>query len=78
MCGYDSVVKKLIEYGADLDAADVDGNTSLHFAARSGFSAVVEALVNCKANKTVKNKDKKTALDLAPDKATQAILTAEK
>ena len=43
MCGFESVVKKLVEYGIDLDAADAEGNTALHYAARAGFASVVGA-----------------------------------
>merc|ERR1711871_1933904 len=66
MCGFDSVAKKLLEYGADVDVADHEGNTPIHFAARSGFVNVVNVLFENGANITLKNKAKKTAVEIVP------------
>ena len=53
---------------------DNDGNTALHYAAYCGKIQVVEALLNAGADKAVKNKFGKTALDEAQEKNHPAIV----
>ena len=42
--GHEEVVRLLLAAGADPDAADEDGDTALHFVAKSGREEVVGAL----------------------------------
>ena len=76
LCSNEAVVRKLVEYGADVDVPDSEGNTALHLAARSGFSGVVAVLLECNANAGLKNKLKQTALDVTPatESATRSLL----
>ena len=69
-------MRKLVEYGADVDVPDSEGNTALHLAARSGFSGVVAVLLECNANAGLKNQLKQTALDVTPatESATRSLL----
>jgi ankyrin repeat protein len=59
------VVKLLITHGAKLDLADGDANTPLHEAALMDARAAAELLVAAGANRALRNRDGKTALDLA-------------
>jgi ankyrin repeat protein len=43
--GHESVVRLLLEKGADMSTTDIDGATPLHHAAWGGFEAVVLLLV---------------------------------
>lgn len=40
------IVKLLLEFGADATMTDDEGNSALHFAACSGHSAIVSALLS--------------------------------
>ena len=42
MGGHSAVAAKLLDYGADAEAADSKGNTALHYAAACGMLLVVE------------------------------------
>ena len=53
---------------------DDDGWTALHNAALYGKIQVVEALLNAGADKAVKKKNGKTALDLAQEQGYPAIV----
>ena len=67
-------MKKLIETGADLDAQDNQGNSALHYAARTGFGAVVTMLVTANANKRLANKLKQVPADVALNNAIADLL----
>ena len=58
-------VMRLVRHGADLTAANVDGNTPLHFAASNGHAAMAEFLVNNGADVNAANAYGETALHLA-------------
>ncbi|XP_018573823.1 uncharacterized protein LOC108912890 [Anoplophora glabripennis] len=56
--GYSDCVKKLLEYGLDVNYIDDEGNTPLMIASQKGFSDVVSALAsseNCNLNLMVRN-----------------------
>ncbi|XP_077994497.1 uncharacterized protein LOC144448217 [Glandiceps talaboti] len=53
--GRQSVIKFLIESGADVDAKDSENCTPLHYAAQFGYAKAVQELINCKANVNVQN-----------------------
>jgi hypothetical protein len=55
----------LIEKGADVTAADIDGRTALHVAARYGCEKVVEMLLAAGADVTAIDNSGRTALQLA-------------
>lgn len=65
-CAGVDVVSLLLENGADVSMCTDDGNTILHEAARDGNCEVVKYLLhNTKLDWNIKNKQKKTAADLA-------------
>ena len=64
--GHGHVIEFLLEQdGILIDVIDADGDTALHDASRFGHVRVVEALLAKGVDKTLVNKDGKTALDLA-------------
>jgi len=63
--GHVTVVRVLVDGGADLHARSYYGNTCLMWAARNGHLRVVEFLVAAKADVEAKNDNGKTALAFA-------------
>lgn len=68
--GQPEIVKILIASGANVNLADDNLQTSLHFAVKRGLSRwaqddIMELLIKNGANVELKDKDQKTALDLA-------------
>ena len=59
------VLYALLEEGADVDAQDVYGNTSLHLAASYGDMAVVRQLLRARATNYLTNSNGNTALQEA-------------
>ena len=57
------VVELLVQYGADIDAADVNGITALHIASSLFDHGVVKRLLRLKANINARTKNELTALD---------------
>jgi ankyrin repeat protein len=55
----------LIDRGADLDVADVDGHTPLHFACVGGHECVVTALIDRGVALDVADRNGRTPLHLA-------------
>jgi ankyrin repeat protein len=59
------VIKLLVEKGADVNAANEIGMTSMHFAVQRGSDRVIEYLASKGAKFDIKNKQGRTAADLA-------------
>ncbi len=68
-------VKLLLARGAQLDMADDRGRTPLMIAAQRGHAAVITYLRSLGADMSGRDKEGKSALDLATDAATRAALT---
>jgi hypothetical protein len=64
--GHAAIVRLLIDAGADLSAADREGNTPLHIAAY-GDTAVVRLLLEAGAHAKARNKAGQTPADCAAD-----------
>ena len=64
----------LLQAGATVDAVGNNGWTALHLAAYHGYIQVVEALLNAGADKAVKDKNGRTALDDAQRKNHPAVV----
>jgi hypothetical protein len=58
-------VRELVEYGADVNATSLSGNTALMYAARNNHLAIVEYLLAAGADARVKSDKKSTAADIA-------------
>jgi ankyrin repeat protein len=56
-----------------LDVVNEDGETALMLAVKAGHLEMVNALIEAGANQTLKNKDDKTALDLAKEQAPSMV-----
>lgn len=64
LCGYDRLVRVLVNLGCDVDQSDHNGFTALHFASWTGKVDIVEALI-AKANLQARNIMGKTAEKMA-------------
>tara|TARA_Y100001970_G_scaffold36092_1_gene44621 strand:+ start:3997 stop:4641 length:645 start_codon:yes stop_codon:yes gene_type:complete len=64
-CGNIEIVKMMIQFGADKDMKDKDGDSALHYAAQFGHTDVVKLLLDAGAVKEVKNNDGATPLHYA-------------
>jgi len=62
-----ATIKTLLGAGADVNLADWDEKTPLHFAAANGFGEVVKVLVDAKASLDAADANGKTPYDLAND-----------
>lgn len=71
--GQTTCMKKLVEYGADVDAQDTSGNTPLHIASQMGFEPAILFLVGT-CNKRVANREEKLPVDLAHDPSIRKLL----
>ena len=67
-------IKKSIQNGANVDAADCSGNTPLHLACRYGVSAGIRMLLDCGANPDIINNEGWTPLSYALDRFDNATL----
>jgi ankyrin repeat protein len=70
--GNKKIIFLLIKAGAQLDIIDSTGNTALHYACLHGDVRIVTGLINAGANISVKNYDKKMALELIPKPQTES------
>jgi uncharacterized protein len=59
--GERTTIRTLLKQGADVNAAEADGTTALHWAAHNGDLATLNALIQAKASINVKNR-----YDIAP------------
>lgn len=66
-CAYRQMrmAERLLDAGANINAADEDGDTSLHFAIKSGNAATVALLLGRGASRTAVNKQGRAALHTA-------------
>ncbi|MDN5248336.1 MAG: ankyrin repeat domain-containing protein [Wolbachia endosymbiont of Tyrophagus putrescentiae] len=67
-------VQVAIDVGADVNIADEDKRTALHFAVQKGLFEVVKLLITKGANIDAKDKDNKTALDIAKRNGKEKIV----
>lgn len=65
--GHDYIGQKLQKAGADINKPDEDGDTPLHHAASQGRRSFVKFLLDNNAKTDIRNKEGKTALDLAKE-----------
>ena len=72
--GHDSLVRLLILQGVDADYQDANGDTALHFAARSNHIQCGILLVEAGANVRLVNKASATPLDMASIEFKDAII----
>ncbi|XP_036378535.1 cyclin-dependent kinase 4 inhibitor C [Megalops cyprinoides] len=63
--GYADTLRVLVEYGADVNMLDNEGNLPLHLAAREGNLDVVKFLIQRTTDPSRRNVKGKTAYDLA-------------
>lgn len=68
-------MKALLDKRAAIDALDQDGNTALHEAVLVGANTAIDLLVARRANRRLRNKDGKTALDLATERGTSEMVS---
>jgi hypothetical protein len=68
------IVELFITYGADVNAADHEGNTVLHWFALGGCPEAIDLLIAHGADVNARNKNKKTPRDLATNSDVQKIL----
>jgi ankyrin repeat protein len=71
------VITLLIDRGARIDDQDDRGRTALMTAAELGHTAAAELLISRGANRSLQDKDGKTASDLTRDEALRAKLAAK-
>lgn len=62
---YTSIVRSIVEKGADINFTDDWGNTALMFAAYNGRERVVKELLDLGADINIRNHDGRDALSLA-------------
>ena len=62
-----TVIKLLIDHGANIDAVDWCGQSPLHVATKAGRADVVEALCNLGVDKELRDRSNRTALYSAID-----------
>jgi len=72
--GHHEVVEALIDFKADINAQEDDGNTPLHKAAWRGHEKVVRILLAKKANASIKESSGLTPLDLAKSARKTAVI----
>ncbi|TFK44341.1 hypothetical protein BDQ12DRAFT_593514 [Crucibulum laeve] len=72
--GFASLVKFLVQHGADLDARDRNGYTPLHFATLSKSIACAQILLEGGADREIVNVLGKTAEEIAPKEFFRGIL----
>ena len=60
-----NVLRKLIDYGADVNLQDKNGKVPLHYACAHGNRHMVEILLTKQANINIRDNDGQTALEIA-------------
>lgn len=61
------MLAEMIKAGADVNLADWEGTTPMHWAAYNGYGECVKMLADAKADVSLKDENEKTALDLATE-----------
>ena len=74
--GYSDVVLQLIAQGADVNQPDGLGNTALAIAVRHDDAAMVDLLLKRQADPRIRNRKKKTAIDLARARGDRKVVSA--
>lgn len=64
----------LIEHGARVNQTDNEGKTALHYASEHGKSRCIPILLKNKANPTLRDSLKKSAIDLASNERIKKLL----
>lgn len=70
------IVRFLLERKANLNRADSEGNTALHYAAALNDAGMTSILLRAKANPSIRSKDGKIPADLTSDEQVRALLAA--
>ena len=73
--GYEGIVEKLMQAGADINTKNDHGDSALMIAVESGHDAVVEKLIEAKADISVTNNDGHTVFDYAKKSSNANIIT---
>ena len=76
--GHIETAKCLLLRGAQLDTQSDDKNTPLHRASLMSYTDMVQLLLQCGANQEIRNRDGKTAEDLANNDETRSVFTKYK
>src|SRR5688572_9960063 len=69
-----AAVNALLDRGAEVDAAESDGTTALHWAAQLDDAAIVELLLEAGANASAANRFQVTPLELAANNGNAEIV----
>jgi hypothetical protein len=72
--GLTSVVKKMLEKGANPNVQNNEGNTPLHIAAQNDFTKAIEILVEKGADKRILNNEEDRPLNYAKDETNKKML----
>ena len=75
--GKENVVGYLLKNGADANAVDVHGNSSLHYAATLGYTAIIKLLLKGNAKSDLQNEQNKTPAQLAHQPNIVELLTEQ-
>lgn len=73
-CGYDDIVKILIDVGANVNVCDNDQLTPLHLAAANGHCGIAEMLIDHMADVNACDSTKRTPLRIACDHGQLAVI----
>lgn len=71
---FKDVIKPLIQAGADIQVADNDGNTALHYALQYGDQGVARYLIKKGADYNLPNNDGKTPVQIAVETGMDTVL----